>query len=378
MCSDDDLSAHSSTDRPTFSRRGLLTAAGASALVAAAGGLGLGAGPAAAATVAPRIAAKTSGLSVTLLGTAGGPPPQPWRYGISTALTVDGKTYVVDCGRGAVSQYMKAGLSMPSLSGIFLTHLHSDHTVDYFSFPLLSGGVAGAQGFQSPIGVWGPAPSGLPSKLVGATGAAPGTQGMTTRANESFAASTTFFLTEHFGVDPATMLDVHEIVPPVGSLANHAPTMDPFPVMEDDRVRVTATLVPHGAVWPALAYRFDTDHGSVVFSGDTAPTPNIITLAQGADLLLHEAADFSVLPQLGYPPAVIEHIKLVHTDVTLVGGIAEAAGVKSLVATHVSPVDPSIVPDHVWEKNLKDSAKAAGYRGNISLGQDLMRIEIGG
>ena len=108
-----------------------------------------------------------AGLCVTLLGTNGGPPPLAARYGISSAVVVNGKTYVVDCGRGAVSQYVKAGLSMSSLTAIFLTHLHADHTVDAFSFPLLAGGGTAGRGFSEPIGIYGPGPSGLSSLSAG-------------------------------------------------------------------------------------------------------------------------------------------------------------------------------------------------------------------
>ena len=59
-------------------------------------------------------------------------------------------------------------------------------------------------------------------------------------------------------------------------------------MFEDDRVRVSATLVAHAPVWPAFAFRFDTDDGSIVFSGDTARSENLIKLAKGADILVHE------------------------------------------------------------------------------------------
>ncbi|ADI11735.1 hypothetical protein SBI_08617 [Streptomyces bingchenggensis BCW-1] len=77
--------------------------------------------------------------------------------------------------------------------------------------------------------------------------------------------------------------------------------MRPFTIMEDDDVKVTAVLVPHGAVFPAYAYRFDTDHGSVVCSGDTAPSLNVITLAQNADVLVHGALYPEGLAGLGLP-----------------------------------------------------------------------------
>ncbi|MFJ8956291.1 hypothetical protein ACIRO1_40015 [Streptomyces sp. NPDC102381] len=70
--------------------------------------------------------------------------------------------------------------------------------------------------------------------------------------------------------------DVHEIrFPDVGASArgNTAPPMRPFTVMEDDRLKVTAVLVPHGPVFPSFAFRFDTDHGSVTFSGAPGPSP---------------------------------------------------------------------------------------------------------
>ena len=62
-------------------------------------------------------------------------------------------------------------------------------------------------------------------------------------------------------------------------------------VHEDDRVRVTTILVDHGNMAPALAYRFDCDSGAVVFSGDTAPSSNLVRLATGADILVHEVID---------------------------------------------------------------------------------------
>jgi ribonuclease BN (tRNA processing enzyme) len=360
-----------------MSRRGVLGAFAASAAAVTAGSL-LGRPLTAKADTPP--APASAPLTLTLLGTAGGPPPQAARNGISSALTINGKTYVIDCGRGAVSQYMKARLAFPSLAGIFLTHLHSDHTVDYFSFPLLSAGVVGPQGFQDAIDVYGPGPAGKNSLLASVHGRIPGTSDMTHLQNQAFAASTTFFIAEHFGLDPSTMLRVHDVLPPrrVGASPNNtAPTMKPFTVMENDHVKVSAVLVPHGAVYPAYAYRFDTDHGSVVFSGDTAPTPNIPALAKNADVLVHEAADFAALPQVGYPQPVIDHIKTVHTDVTQLGAIAAQAGVKNLVASHLSPVNPLIVSDAQWNALLQQSATSAGFGGRMTLGTDLLSIPVG-
>lgn len=313
-------------------------------------------------------------LSLTLLGTNGGPPPLSARFGISSALVVNGRTYVVDCGRGAVSQYLRAGLSLPSLAGIFLTHLHADHTVDYFSFPLLAGGATGDRGFHEPIGVYGPGSSGHESKV--SSGPVPGTVEMTRLANQAFAAHTTFFLNEHFGVDPVSMVDVHDVMPPAGSLTDTAPDMTPFLVMEDENVRVSAVLVPHGAVFPAYAYRFDTDHGSVVFSGDTARTDNMTRLAHRADILVHEAAALEVLPSLGLRPALLDHIREVHTDVNDLGEIAVDAEVGSLVVSHLSPGNPDAISDEQWQALIDRSGEKAGFRGEMRLGTDLMTMSV--
>ncbi|MGP3775638.1 MBL fold metallo-hydrolase [Streptomyces sp. SDT5-1] len=361
------------------SRRGVV---GALAAAVTAGGLPGLTATATASTAASRTSTPSGSepLSLTLLGTLGGSPPLAARFGISSALVVNGRTYVVDCGRGAVSQYMRAGLSMPSLAGIFLTHLHADHTADYFNFPLLSAGVEGKQGFQSTVDVYGPGPSGLASRVADAAGATPGIAELTRLASRASAASTTFFLAEHLGIDPVTLLDVHEVMPPDSagaSSAHTAPTgMAPFTVMENDDVKVSAILVPHGAVYPAYAYRFDTEYGSVVFSGDTGPTPNIPRLAKDADILVHETADMAVLPELGYPTAAIDHIRAVHTDVTLLGGIAAEAGVRTLVASHLTPGDPTVLSDAQWRKSLRASAREADFRGAMILGEDLMRVPI--
>jgi ribonuclease BN (tRNA processing enzyme) len=192
-------------------------------------------------------------------------------------------------------------------------------------------------------------------------------------------ASSSFFIAEHIAVDPLTLVSVHEVMPPAGAGAspgNPAPVMAPFTVMENSDVKVTAVLVPHGAAYLVYAYRFDTDHGSVVFSGDTTRTPNIPALAQHADLLVHEVVDLAAFAGQGLPPALLTHLAAVHTDVTLLGGIAAEAGVRALVATHLSPGDPALLTDAAWRHALRDSARQGDFHGQMILGTDLMRIPV--
>ncbi|MCZ9344776.1 MBL fold metallo-hydrolase, partial [Streptomyces sp. TRM76130] len=118
--------------RSTVSRRSLLGSATAVGIGAA--GLALAApGTASAAAGTGGASHPETGTHVVLLGTAGGPPPSVSRFGISTALVVNGNAYLIDCGRGAVSQYVRAGLDPLRIKGIFITHLHVDHTADYFN-----------------------------------------------------------------------------------------------------------------------------------------------------------------------------------------------------------------------------------------------------
>lgn len=73
------------------------------------------------------------------LGVQAGPPPVPNRTGISSALKIGGSVYQIDCGLGSLNAFADAGLRFDQLQSLFITHLHTDHIVDYFSF-FLSGG----------------------------------------------------------------------------------------------------------------------------------------------------------------------------------------------------------------------------------------------
>src|SRR4029077_10717773 len=108
----------------------------------------------------------------------------------------------------------------------------------------------------------------------------------------------------------------------------------PVVVFEDETVKVTATKVTHGHAVPALAYRFDTAGGSIVFSGDTTANEQLIALAQGADVLVHAVADLAYLERQGFTGSALDRMAGLHTDVSMVGSVAEQANVRELVLTH--------------------------------------------
>jgi hypothetical protein len=102
----------------------------------------------------------------------------------------------------------------------------------------------------------------------------------------------------------------------------------PMVVFEDEAVEVKTVPVTHGRAAPAFGYRFDTAHGSVVFSGDTTVNDDLIALTQGADILVHCVADLGYLERHGITGAALERMAALHTDVSEVGGVAERAGVR--------------------------------------------------
>jgi ribonuclease BN (tRNA processing enzyme) len=373
------------TARSSLSRRSLLGSATVAGIGAA--GLALAApGSASAAAGVDGGSHPQSGTHLVLLGTAGGPPPSVSRFGMSTALVVNGNAYLIDCGRGAVSQYVRAGLDPLRIKGIFVTHLHVDHTADYFNFAVLAGySVFNATGSMPSIGVYGPGSAGsLPGGAGGAgwvnpADPVPGLAAQTRLCNQAFAYSSNAFIAEGIGGDPGGALDVHEIeLPDVGAsaLGETAPVMDPFPVMSNDDVKVTAVLVPHGAVFPAFAYRFETPDGSVVFSGDTALTPNIPTLARDCDVLVHEAADIDYFRTAGWPEALVTHINEVHTDIKDIGALARQANARQVVLSHLSPTEDAQVSPARWRRGARQTAASAGYRGRITVGADLQRFTV--
>lgn len=352
----------------------------------AAGAVGVGAAAVAPGAYAKQRITKTRPFGpaeLVILGTAAGPPPEPDRAGISSALHIEGHNYLVDCGRSSVTNYYNVGLRYADLDSVFITHLHADHVADYYNVFLLAGwGLTDDNdALTQKVDVYGPGPAGAlrpPFRggevpTVSPDDPTPGLADMTEHLIAAYAYSSNLFIRDSGSPDPRDLVAVHELrVPdgvPADALSNTAPPMDPFLVMEDDRVRVTAVLVPHGPVFPSYAYRFDTDHGSVVFSGDTSLTPNIVTLARGADVLVHEAIDLEALGDL--PPAALDHLKQSHTSVADVGKVAQAAGVETLVLSHLVPAAHAIVSDARWRKRAQQ-----GFSGRVVVGEDLMRLDL--
>ena len=375
---------------PRVTRRALI---GATAATSAAGLTGLGRAEARPRhdgrgsprrPVLPVESDQPEGTRLTLLGTSGGPPPDYVRTGISSALTVGGRNYLVDAGRSSTTQYLNAGLLFSRLSNIFITHLHADHLADYYNYFLLGGNVTNDtnDNLAGPVRVDGPGPAGAlpppfrpPAPTVAPENPWPGITELTQKLTEGYAYSHNIFIRETAIRDVRTLIDVHDIALPPGTgadpLGDTAPAMEPFTVWEDDRVAVTAILVPHGPVFPSFAFRFDCDDGSVVFSGDTRASANVVRLARDADILVHEVLDLEFYEQLGVPGPLLEHFKQGHTLTTEIGALAQSAGVRTLVLSHLVPSNPGLMSDAEYRRKCQ-----VGFDGKLIVGNDLDRIRI--
>jgi ribonuclease BN (tRNA processing enzyme) len=302
---------------------------------------------------------------LVLLGTAGAPWPVPGRGGISSAVVVDGRVFVVDCGRGSPSAFADAGLDFTRLEAVFLTHLHADHIGDLPGMLLYPGG---GRGSRPPVRVYGPSrPEALP--------AGDAIFHRVTTIHPELPAPGTADLVEHILAGFAYHLNVMPLdarMPDAGSLVRAIdialPAAGPVVVFEDAAVRVRAVRVMHGRAVPALAYRFDTADGSVVFSGDTTANENLIALARGADILVHQVADLDYLRRHGTDEPEMARMAALLTDVTQVGGVAERAGVRELILSHYLPADPRAITGEEWARRA-----GQGFTGRTTAGHDGLR-----
>jgi len=182
----------------------------------------------------------------------------------------------------------------------------------------------------------------------------------------------------HLNVLP---LDVH--MPDPGSLVHAVDVRVPSPtegeprgrisVFDDGTVKVTAVPVTHGRAHPALAYRFDTPDGAIVFSGDTTVNDDLIALARDADILVHQVADLDYLEQHGLSGPGLQRMCALQTDVTEVGGVAERAHVGELILNHYLPAEPSAISDAAWAER-----GGMGFQGKTTAGSDGLRRRLTG
>ncbi len=275
-------------------------------------------------------------IKVVLLGTGVGPVVNLQQYGASTLVEAGGMRFLFDCGRGATMRLAEAGVPMGTITRVFLTHLHSDHVIQLPDL-LLTGWAAGRRAV--PLTVWGPS----------------GTRDMMDHMLQSFA------------FDIHTRRDLDEHFSGAGiSVVSHDIGSDSV-VFRANEVTVTAFLVDHGLVQPAFGYRVDYRGRSVVLSGDTRVSENLIRHARGADVLIHEVIDPDALrARPDRPsPATIDAIVAHHTTPEQAGMVFQRVAPRLAVFSHA----PSTA------RVLAQTRTA--YSGPLQGAEDLLTIRIG-
>ena len=285
------------------------------------------------------IAAQSTGepreqTQVILLGT-GTPYPDPNASGPATAVVIGKRVFLFDAGAGVMRRMNAAGLPISGPEAVFITHLHSDHTLGYADLILTSWIMRRV----SPLPVYGP-------------------HGLRSMTGHLLAAYAQDIQIRTYGLEREVAggyrVKVHEINSGV--------------VYERDGVRITAIPVPRGSWKEAYAYRIDTLDRSIVISGDTRPSAALVRASRGVDVLVHEVySPLRVAPEDRpggkYWP---QYMREFHTSDVELGALATRAKPKLLILTHIIRSGSS-------DDDLLAGVRAGGFTGPVRVGRDLER-----
>lgn len=274
------------------------------------------------------------GTEVILLGT-GTPYPDPASSGPATAVVIGGRVFLFDAGPGVMRRLRAANLPINGPEALFITHLHSDHTLGYPDL-ILTSWVMRRQG---PFGVYGP------------RGLRRMTRHLLAAYSEDIQLRTDGL--EH-EVPRGYRVNVHEIQSGV--------------VYEKEGVRVTAIAVPHGAWQASFAYRIDTPDRSIVISGDTRPSEALVKAARGVDVLIHEVYSAAHLAPENRPGGQDwpRYCREYHTSDVELGQLAARIQPKLLILDHIIRMGAT-------DEEMLSAVRAGGYRGQLVMGKDLAR-----
>ncbi len=316
------------------------------------------AGSGIATAVVPAQRGPRPGTWLVLLGTRAGPGIDITHGQTGSAVMVDGRPYLVDCGYGTLRQLVASNVGYLQVSTVFFTHLHDDHTGDVpalLSFQWTNGKTT-ATDCYGPYGT---------SRLIAASVAVIHSNVEIRTADEGRT------------VDADAQFHGHDV----------AASDTPIRVFKDDRLTVTAVENTH---YPArtkaktmhrsLALRLDTKDRSIVFAGDTAYSANVPKLARDADVFVCEVADAAALAQMeerskaeaaaGHPDNIFRHVAETHSSPADVARMATEANVKMVVLNHQlagSRVGNLAYPVSDFIRGVRQ-----GYSGEVIVGQDLM------
>jgi ribonuclease Z len=275
-------------------------------------------------------------IKVTLLGT-GCPPAVMNRFGPSTLVEAGQQKFLFDAGRGAMQRLVELGVRWQDVQGVFLTHLHSDHVVGFPDLWLT--GWLIVPGRNVPLPVWGPT----------------GTEHMMSHLEQAYEYDIQVRVANDRASREGAALRARDVGEGV--------------IWESAGVKVTAFEVDHAPVKPALGYRIDHAGRSVVLSGDTRLSDNLIRHAQGVDVLIHEVFVPETLQRAGVPAERAKNIIDYHLTPEQAGEVFTRTKPKVAVYSHIC------MPTALEQDLLPPTRRT--YAGPLELGEDLMVIEVG-
>ena len=279
---------------------------------------------------------------IILLGTKGGPAVrQGGAMPTASLLQMDGQTIVIDCGIGLTRSIAEAGVKLPDVDAVFITHLHSDHLLELG--PLIY--TIWTTGLTRTIPIYGPV--GIREYWDGFMQSMDFDHGIRIADD---------------GRSPLTdMVEVH--VFGEGS------------VTDFNGIAISALRVEHPPVTECYALRFDGREKSVVFSADTCYFPPLAAFSKHADVLVHEAmleeGIQSILNRTPGATSLEQHLRASHTMAQDVGRIAKDAQVGTLVLNHLIPADDPAFDDSHWKQAIGEQ-----WDGPLHVGKDGMKIRL--
>jgi ribonuclease BN (tRNA processing enzyme) len=276
--------------------------------------------------------ASSAPTKIILLGT-GTPYPDPAASGPATAVVVGKRLFLIDAGPGVMRRLRAANLPINGVEALFITHLHSDHTLGYPDLIFTSW----VMGRRTPLQAYGP-------------------HGLKRMTAHLIAAYAEDIHIRTYGLERETpngyRVAVHEIQPGI--------------VYEKDGVRVRAIPVLHGSWKEAYAYRIETPDRSILISGDTRPSEALVSAAQGIDVLIHEVYPAARVAPEKRPGGEFwpQYMREFHTSDVELGKLAARIQPKLLILSHIVRLGGT-------DDELLAGIRAGGFTGRVVVGKDL-------
>jgi len=306
---------------------------------------------------------KDGKMHVITIGT-GSPIANAKRAQPSTAIIADGVFIIIDAGTGSATKADLQGLPLSDLDAVFITHFHSDHIAD---LPLLAS-KGWRYGRTTTLPVYGPVGT---SKVV-----------------DGFNQAYRFDKTYRYKNIKGYALSIKKAEPYAQEITTPGPTEKKLVRTFKNGLKVYAFTVEHAPVKPAFGFRVEYKGKSIVVSGDTRFTENMVIQSKDADLLIHEANNFALLNHLSKLvgdrksktlqalKVMAKKIQKYHTSPVQAATIASRAKVKKLVFNHIDPpLGPYLIRKLVTEPFFMKGVSDV-YKGEVIISEDGMHFQF--